>query len=209
MVVRLAEQLAVPLRERNRLLLAAGFAPLYAERAPDDPDTLRAVELVLRTHLPHPALAVDRHWNLLAANAAVAPMLAGVGDPALLRPPVNVLRLSLHPRGVAPHIRNLGAWRAHVLERLRRQVTASGDAVLRALLAELLALGGAAEEATEAAGGVFVPLELDTAAGPLSLVLTTTVFGTPTEVTLSELAIEAFFPADEATARRLAALMAG
>jgi transcriptional regulator with XRE-family HTH domain len=209
MVVRLAEELAVPLRERNRLLLAAGFAPLYAERAPDDPAMLRAVELVLRTHLPHPALAVDRHWNLLAANAAVAPLLAGVTEPALLRPPVNMLRLSLHPGGVAPRIANLGAWRAHVIERLRRQVAASGDAVLAALLAELAALDGAAEpEGMPAAGDIFVPLELDTAAGRLSLILTTTVFGTPTEVTLSELAIEAFYPADAVTAGRLAALAA-
>ena len=115
-VVRLAEQLDVPLRERNMLLLAAGYAPLYAERPLDDPAMRaahEAVELILRAHTPHPALAVDRHWNMVAANASIAALLVGVADVALLAPPVNVLRLSLHPRGLAPHIANLPEWRAH------------------------------------------------------------------------------------------------
>ncbi len=219
MVLRLAEQLDVPLRERNALLLAAGYAPLYAERPLDDPamrPVRGAVELILRAHAPHPALAVDRHWRLVSANAAVAPLMAGVADTALLAPPVNVLRLSLHPRGLAPRIANLPEWRAHLLERLRRQVEASADPALASLLAELSALdappaGGPviAAPASYPPGGIAVPLELDTAQGRLSLISTTTVFGTPVEVTVSELAIEAFYPADDATAERLNRLQRG
>ena len=212
-VVRLAEQLDVPLRGRNALLLAAGYAPLYVERPLDDPAmraARQAVDLILRAHAPHPALAVDRHWHMIAANASVAPLLAGVADAALLAPPVNVLRLSLHPLGLAPHIANLSEWRAHLLERLRRQVEASADPVLASLLAELAAFNvppGGNPAATgpmpHPPGGIAVPLQLDTAQGRLSLISTTTVFGTPVEVTLSELAIEAFYPADDATTERL------
>jgi transcriptional regulator with XRE-family HTH domain len=209
-VVRLAEQLDVPLRQRNALLLAAGYAPLYAERPLDDPAmraARAAVDLILRAHAPHPALAVDRHWRMVAANAAVAPLLAGVAEPTLLVPPVNVLCLALHPRGLAPHVANLPEWRAHLLERLRRQVEASADPVLAALLAELAAYpsppAGRPAPTPHPPGGIAVPLQLDTAAGRLSLISTTTVFGTPVEVTLSELAIEAFFPADDATVERL------
>ncbi|WP_372617657.1 helix-turn-helix domain-containing protein [Falsiroseomonas sp.] len=213
MVLRLAEQLEVPLRERNALLLAAGYAPAFAERPLDDPamkPARQAVELILKAHMPHPALAVDRHWRLVAANAAIAPLLAGVEDQALLAPPVNVLRLSLHPRGLAPRIANLGEWRAHVLERLRRQVAASADAALAALLVELAALP-APETAAPShpglePGGVAVPLLFDGPNGRLALLSTTTVFGTPVEVTLSELAIEAFYPADAETAARLRTL---
>jgi len=213
MVLRLAEQLEVPLRERNALLLAAGFAPAFTERPLDHPAMTaarEAVERILHAHAPHPALAVDRHWHLVAANAAVAPLLEGIAEAALLAPPVNVLRLSLHPRGLAPRIANLGEWRAHLLERLRRQVMASADPVLAALLAELSALEApAAGPAAGAhpAGGLVVPLELDSVAGRLSLISTTTVFGTPVEVTLSELAVEAFYPADAATAERLRRLV--
>jgi len=220
MVLRLAEQLDVPLRERNALLLAAGYAPLYAERPLDDPAmhaVRRTVELILRAHMPHPALAVNRHWQLVSANAAVAPLMAGVADTALLAPPVNVLRLSLHPRGLAPHIANLPEWRAHLLERLQRQVGVSADPTLAALLAELAALdvppasglAGSALPALSPPGDIAVPLEIDTTQGRLSLISTTTVFGTPTEVTLSELAIEAFYPADGDTAERLTRLQRG
>ncbi len=212
-VVRLAEQLDVPLRGRNALLLAAGYAPLYVERPLDDPAmraAQQAVDLILRAHAPHPALAVDRHWHMIAANASVAPLLAGVADAALLAPPVNVLRLSLHPLGLAPHIANLPEWRAHLLERLRRQVEASADPVLASLLAELAAFNVppvgspvATGPMPHPPGGIAVPLQLDTAQGRLSLISTTTVFGTPVEVTLSELAIEAFYPADDATTERL------
>lgn len=214
MVLRLAERLEVPLRERNALLLAAGYAPAFPGRPLEDPALAaakQAVELILHAHLPHPALAVDRHWRMVAANAAVAPLLAGVANRALLTPPVNVLRLSLHPRGLAPCIANLAEWRAHLLERLRRQVEATGDPVLAALLAELAALPPPAEAAAPSApslapGGIAVPLLLDSPAGRLALLSTTTVFGTPVEVTLAELAIEAFYPADAATADRLRGL---
>ena len=213
MILHLAEQLDVPLRERNTLLLAAGYAPFYAERPLDDPamQTARGVvDPILRAHMPHPALAIDRHWNMVAANAGIAPLMLGVEDAALLAPPVNVLRLSLHPRGLAPRIANLPEWRGHLLERLRRQVATSADPALMSLLAELTAFhapqaGSAAADtaATYPPGGIAVPLELETAQGRLSLISTTTVFGTPTEITMSELAIEAFYPADDATADRL------
>ena len=212
-VVRLAEQLDVPLRERNALLLAAGYAPLYVERPLDDPAmraARQAVDMILRAHAPHPALAVDRHWHMVAANAPVAALLAGVADAALLASPMNVLRLSLHPRGLAPHIANLPEWRAHLLERLRRQVETSADPVLASLLAELAAFAPSLASRRVVTtpmhpplGGIVVPLQLDTAQGRLSLISTTMVFGTPVEVTLSELAIEAFYPADDATAERL------
>jgi len=212
LVLRLAERLEVPLRERNHLLLAAGYAPLFAERPLDDPAlsaARRAVERVLAAHEPYPALAVDRQWRLVAANRAVAPLLAGV-SPALLAPPVNVLRLSLHPDGLAPRIVNLAQWRAHLLERLAQQVAASADPALAALRDELRALPAPRTSAVRhpsIAGdgaGVFVPMQLATDAGVLSFLSTTTVFGTPVDVTLAELALECFFPADDATAAALA-----
>jgi len=211
MVLLLAEQLDVPLRERNALLLAAGYAPCFPERPLADPALSGArgvVETILRAHAPNPALAVDRHWQMLAHNDAVPPLLDGVREAALLRPPVNVLRLSLHPGGLAPRIANLPVWRAHLLDRLRRQAEAVGDPALAGLLLELTALGGGAAPAHPAVpeGAVAVPMELESAAGRLSLISTTTVFGTPMEVTLSELAIESFYPADAATAARLARL---
>lgn len=211
MVVRLAEQLEVPLRARNALLLAAGFAPLYAERRLDAPEMAAArdqVQRILDAHAPHPALAVDRHWNLLLANAAVAPLLAGV-DAALLAPPLNVMRLTLHPQGLAPRIANLAVWRAHILARLAAQVTASADAGLAALLAELRQMdapGGPTIPA--AADAIALTLELDTAAGRIAFLTTTTVFGSPTEITLSELAVEVLFPADPVSVERLARLSA-
>jgi transcriptional regulator with XRE-family HTH domain len=209
MVLRLATQLDVPLRARNTLLLAAGYAPAYREDAAMG-EVREAVQMILDAQAPNPALAVDRHWHLVAANAVVPKLLTGLADPGLLAQPVNVLRLSLHPAGLAPRIGNFFEWRAHVLERLHRQVEASGDAVLAELLAELRALPAPAQAAPTtpglAPGGVVVPLLLDSPAGRLALLSTTTVFGTPVEVTLSELAIEAFYPADAATAERLRAL---
>lgn len=210
MVLRLAEGLGVPLRERNVLLIAAGFAPIFPQRALDDPAlgaARQAVDLVLAGHEPLPALAIDRHWTMVAANRAVAPMLAGV-DASLLKPPVNVLRLSLHPKGLAPRIANLPEWRHHLLTRLRSQVAATADTTLAALLEELRLYpehgtsSGRAPSGRDYAG-IVVPLELVTAAGTLAFFSTTTVFGTPVDVTLSELAVEAFYPADEATARVL------
>src|SRR3954470_7648616 len=171
MVLRLAEELDVPLRERNQLLLAAGHAPVYGQRDLDEPAmgaVREALGAVLRGHEPYPALAVDRHWGLVASNAAVARMLEGVAA-HLLEPPVNVLRLSLHPEGLAPRIANLGQWRTHVLERLARQAAATGDPALAVLGGELVALSGPEEPTAEAAavpyGDVAVPLRLHTAAG--------------------------------------------
>jgi transcriptional regulator with XRE-family HTH domain len=209
MVLHLAERLAVPLRDRNLLLVSAGYAPVFAERPIGDPALAaarKAIELVLKGHEPYPALAVDRHWTLVDANRAVAPLLAGAA-PALLKPPVNVLRLSLHPDGLAPRIANLPEWRAHLLERLRKQIDASADPVLVALLEELRALPAPSRRPPPAPNpdyaGVVVPLKLATEAGVLSFLSTTTVFGTPVDVTLSEIALESFFPADRATAEAL------
>ncbi|RKH06134.1 XRE family transcriptional regulator [Corallococcus sp. CA053C] len=205
MLLHLAEALDVPLRERNGLLVAAGFAPVYAERSLDDPAlraTREAVDLVLAGHEPYPALAVDRHWTLVTANRAVAVLLADVA-PEMLQPPVNVLRLSLHPSGLAPRIENLRQWRDHVLMRLGRQVDVSADATLAALLEELRGYP-VPEARTEGNprdfAGVVVPLRVRTSLGLLSLFSTTTVFGTPVDITLAELAIESFFPADPDTA---------
>ena len=139
MVVHLAGGLEMPLRERNALLLAAGYAPLYKDRPLTDPALARAqagVERLLTAHEPFPALALDRRWNIIAANASVAPLLSGV-DPALVAPPVNVMRVSLHPRGLAPLIVNFVQWRAHLLERLRRQLRVAPDAEVAALLSEV------------------------------------------------------------------------
>jgi transcriptional regulator with XRE-family HTH domain len=211
MVLKLAEQLDVPLRERNILLMSAGFAPVFPQRPLSDPalqSVRKAVDLVLKGHEPYPAIAIDRHWTLVAHNAAVPPLLASA-DPALLQPPVNVLRLSLHPQGLAPRIENLGEWRAHLLTRLRQQIDVTADGELVRLLDELSAYpapsGAKAPRATvnDDYAGVVVPLRFVTDAGTLSLFSTTTIFGTPVDVTLSELAIESFFPADAATAEML------
>jgi transcriptional regulator with XRE-family HTH domain len=205
MVLRLAEYLDVPLRERNQLLAAAGFAPVFQERSLDDQSMAPArlaVEQVLKGHEPYPALAIDRHWNLILANGAVAALMANV-DPALLVPPVNVLRLSLHPRGLASTIANFGQWRRHLLDRLDAQIRVSGDAKLAALRDELSSYPSGTNESRTMESSIVIPFVLDTAAGRLSFISTTLVFGTPVDVTLSELAIEMFFPADEATAAAL------
>lgn len=210
MLMHLAERLGVPLRERNPMLLAAGFAPVFPERKLDDPalaPAWRAIDMLLKGHEPFPALAIDRHWTLVAANAAVAPLLAGIADISLANPPVNVLRLSLHPDGLAPRIVNLPEWRNHLLERLRQQTTATGDPVLIKLLQELSAYPAPPAQKSGPSdrdfAGIAVPLELLTEAGRLSFISTTTIFGTPVDVTLSELAIESFFPADPETAELL------
>jgi transcriptional regulator with XRE-family HTH domain len=209
MVLRLAERLEVPLRERNALLLAAGFAPAFRERSLEDPALAaarKAVDLVLAGHEPFPALAVDRHWNLLASNRAVAPFLECL-PPALLAPPVNVLRLSLHPEGIAKRILNRDEWRAHVIARLRRQVDVSADPVLAELLRELHAYVAPDDPVpappADAYAGVVVPLRLATPSGPLAFISTTTIFGTAVDITLAELALETFFPADATTAAAL------
>lgn len=211
MLLHLAERLEVPLRERNGLLLAAGYAPAFRERPLSDPAleaARQAVERLLAAHEPFPALAVDRHWSMLASNQAASRLFAGVA-PALLQPPINVLRLSLHPEGAAPMIANLAEWRAHIFARLAHQVDLTADPVLAELLRELRAYPApeTPEPAVERAGyEVVVPLQFVTPAGMLRLISTTTVFGTPVDVTLSELALETFFPADAATASLLRSL---
>jgi transcriptional regulator with XRE-family HTH domain len=202
MALKLAEHLQVPLRDRNALLLCAGYAPVYSERPLEDPALAAAhaaVERVLAAHEPYPALALDRRWNAVSANPAAMRLLAPI-DPELARPPVNVIRASLHPRGLATRIVNLAAWRGHLLERLRRQAALTGDAEIVKLLEEVSAYPAPKGGAAEAVDEIAVPLKLRTHEGVLSMFSTVTVFGTPVEVTLSELSIEAFYPADAATA---------
>ncbi len=204
LLLHLAEQLDIPLRERNQLLVAAGFAPLFPQHRLDDPAlgaAREAVEVLLKAHEPYPALAVDRHWNLLAANRCVAPFLAGLPE-ELLKPPLNVLRLSLHPQGLAPRIANLALWREHLLARLRRDLEISADPQLAALLEELATFPAPppAPRDENAPLPMVVPLQLHSDLGLLSLISTTTVFGTAVDVTLAELTLETFFPADAATA---------
>lgn len=198
MVMRLCDHLEVPLREQNHLLLAAGHAPAHPEHRLSDPpmaEANAALEAILAAHHPYPALVVDRRWELVAANDAVYRLLEGI-DAEVLEPPVNVIRLSIHPRGLAPRIVNLGEWRAHLAERLRREHDATGDPAIGELHAEVV--GDGVEHPTSTS--LVVPLQVRMPDGTvLSFISTTTVFGTPREVTLSELAIEAFYPADDAT----------
>ncbi|WP_249997974.1 helix-turn-helix domain-containing protein [Actinoplanes sp. M2I2] len=201
MILRLAEELGVPLRSRNELLLAGGFAPAYGETALHGPPlaaVLSSLRDVLVGHAPYPAVLIDRHWTMVDANDAVARFTDGCA-PWLLEPPVNVLRLSLHPDGMAPRIGNLPEWRTHVLHRLGRQAEATNDPVLRELHAELTAYPGGATTAGEPPHGLVVPLRFD----DLAFFSITSVLGTPLDVTLSELAIESFLPADPATAAAL------
>ena len=199
MVIHLAEQLEVPLRERNQLLLAAGYAPVYPRRGLDEPElepVRGALERVLEGHQPFPALVVDRQWEMVAANRAAGLLLEGVAA-HLLEPPVNALRVTLHPEGMAPRIRNLGEWRAQLLVHLAHDAQASGDPALAALHDELSGYPG--PDVPVRAHDVFIPLQL----GDLSFLSTRTTFGTAVDVTVSELAVEAFFPADGATAAAL------
>ncbi len=206
MILRLSEHLEVPLRDRNALLLAGGFAPAYRRRPLQDPQlepVRAALGRLLRGHEPYPAVVVDQAWHLLDANSAVPLLTEGAAED-LLRPPVNVLRLSLHPEGMAPRIRNLGQWRAHLLERLRRQARATADPALADLYDELRGYPGRDEDGgADDRSEVVVPLRYRYRDVELDLLSTTSVFGTPRDVTLAELAVESFFPADAATARAL------
>jgi len=210
MVLHLAEQLDVPLRERNQMMLAAGYAPVFGQRTLDDPEmqpVREAIDLVLAGHEPYPALVVDQHWEMLASNRGVTPLLEGVAA-HLLEPPVNALRVTLHPEGMAPRIRNLAEWKAHLLERLGRQIAVTGDPALATLHRELSGYpsppldsgghGGLADE-------IVVSLRLDGGERELSFFSTVTTFGTAVDITVAEIAIEAFFPADAATAEYLRA----
>jgi transcriptional regulator with XRE-family HTH domain len=204
MILRLADELEIPLRERNALLLAGGYAPLFAERSLDEPalsQVRAAIDTLLSAHEPFPALAIDRHWTLVAANRAGTRLIEGVAA-HLLAPPVNVLRLSLHPDGAAPRIANLAEWKAHLLHRLRKQIAASGDAELEALLEELRGYP-APPPAKADPSALAVPLVVRSPKGLMSFLSTTLLFGAPLDVTLSELAIEIFLPADAATVERL------
>ena len=213
MVLHLAERLEVPLRDRNALLLAAGYAPRYGARSLDDPELVHvrdALGRVLQGHEPYPAIAVDRGWNLVASNGALGVLLDGVAD-ELLVPPVNCMRLALHPDGIAPRIVNLAEWRGHLLHRLARQYALTGDEEVARLHEEVIAYPGPEAPPEDPAGGgdVMVGLRLAAAdGGELSFFSTVTTFGTAVDITVSELSIEAFFPADAETAVALTAIAA-
>jgi transcriptional regulator with XRE-family HTH domain len=214
MVVKLAEHLDVPLRERNELLLAAGYAPAYPETSLEDAEMGQVREVISRllaAHEPYPAVAVDRRWELVDGNAGVPLITAGAAA-HLLEPPINALRLSLHPEGMASRIVNLAEWRGHVLGRLRREVGVTQDPQLRSLLAELEAYPGDEPDGgtpftQPGPGEIVVPLRLRHESGELAFMSTITTFGTPLDITLSELSIEAFFPADAHTTAVLRALV--
>jgi transcriptional regulator with XRE-family HTH domain len=199
LVLTLADRLELPLRERNGLLQAAGYAPVFSEASLDAPHLVAArsaLRRLLVAHEPYPALVVDRKWNLVDANAGVPAFLENV-SPELLEPPVNVLRVSLHPHGMAPQIVNLAQWRAHLLERLRRQVSITADRELNALYAELCAYpcdqGEPVQDHVEASD-IVVPLRFRHAHGEVAYLSIVASFGTPLDITLAELSIESFFP---------------
>lgn len=205
MVLHLAESLKVPLRQRNHLLMAAGFAPSFGERQIGDPamaPAMAVVRQVLKGHEPNPAMAVDRHWNLIEGNASIAPFLQAVEDKSLLEPPVNVMRLSVHPKGLAPRIANLWEWRTHLIERLKRHNDTVADPVLADLEAELRGYPAGPRTSTPVSADIAAiahPLKLKMGDAVLTFISTITVFGTALDITLSEIAIESFFPADEET----------
>src|ERR1700749_4331107 len=205
MVLRLAERLDVPLRERNVLLVAAGFAPAFPQRSLDDParkSARAAIDLVLKAHEPNPAIAGDRHWNLVSANRMVTPLLDGIPE-RLLGQPFNVLRLGFHPEALAARTVNLAEWCTHLLERLHRQCEATADPELIKLYQDLKAFPIPARSAPLASDSVAILFKLRHDGDVLSFFSTTMVFGTPVDITLSELALETFFPADDLTADRM------
>jgi transcriptional regulator with XRE-family HTH domain len=213
MLLHLSEQLEVPVRERNVLLVAAGYAPIFPERLLADPvlaAARAAIDLVLDRQKPYPAFALDRYWRIVASNAALPQLYEGVASD-LLEPPVNAMRLSLHPNGLAPRIVNLAEWRGHLLDQLRRQVELTADAALIELLREVSGypVGGSRPvRAAPPKNEIAIPFQIKIAGDILSFFSMTTVFGTPVDVMLSELALELFFAADDATAetvRRMAA----
>jgi transcriptional regulator with XRE-family HTH domain len=212
LLLRILEQLEIPFREQNRLLLASGHAPAFPERALGDPElqpVREALDQVLAGHEPHPAVVFDRAWDYVAANSAMRGLIGGLEiDPALLEPPINVLRVSFHPRGLAPLIINLGRWRTHLGQRLERQVAVSGDPALAALLEEVAGYPIPADEPDPAPGPVarelLGPVRFRArGGGELSFFGMFATFDTPFEVTTSELAMELLFPADRVTAEAL------
>jgi hypothetical protein len=210
MVLYLAEHLSVPLRERNPLLLASGYAPAYSHRAlDDDRSDMRhirdSIERLLASHDPYPAFVIDRQWDVVARNASAAALLKDVA-PELLIPPVNALRLALHPSGLAPSILNLAEWSAYLLRRLNDQILVTGDAGLAELADEARSYPGIAAPGRGPANPVdrvFVPLHLMNGPRELRLLNMVATFGTALDVTAAELVIEVFYPADPATAQAL------
>jgi len=212
MIARLAECLDIPLREQNVLLLAAGFAPAYGERPVADLDAAKqAIDRVLQAHLPYPAFAVDRHWNVVLSNSALQQLYEGCSE-ELMRRPVNAIRLTLHPAGMGPRIINFAQWRAHTVSVLRQQAEAHADPVIEKLLAEVRAYPvpprSEAFDTLDGSSRLTTPLRIATRLGPVSFLNTTTVFGTPHDVTLSELALEMLFPADAETVEIVKAMIA-
>ena len=204
MIVRLTEHLDVPLRERNQLLLAGGYAPAYPQHGMDEPELASvraALAQVLRGHEPYPAVVINRWWDLVDANRALGPLIAGCA-PQLLDATVNVLRLSLHPDGLASRIVNLAQWRTHLLEQVHRRAVQTGDARLAELEEELRGYPGGTAEAP-AASDIVLPLRLRVDGGELALFSIEARVGTATDVTVEELSIETFYPADAATAQYL------
>ena len=202
MLLHLSRYLEIPPREQNRLLLSAGYAPYFHETPVGDQRFENArliIDLILRSHEPYPAIAMDRYWNSVLYNRALEPLLSALA-PELRQPPINLLRLSLHPGGVAPRILNFGEWRDHLLMRLRQQINATDDPALADLLREVEHYPHPTYEPSEPTSQLAVPLVLQTPAGVLRFYTTTMVFGSPVDITLSELAIETFLPADAATA---------
>ena len=204
MILTLADRLEIPMRERNLLLVAGGYAPMYPERALEAPEMQGAtdiIDIVLKGHLPYPAFAIDRRWNIMSSNRSLPRIYEGVAA-ELLATPVNALRLTLHPDGMAPRVLNLEEWRGHVLSRLRAQIAATADVALTELYAELRGYGGEPTP-TAGEGRPLIPFRLMTYAGPMSFLTTTMTFDSPLDVTLSELMIECFFPADAETRERV------
>jgi transcriptional regulator with XRE-family HTH domain len=209
MVLHLAEHLDVPVRERNALLVAAGYAPVHSEHRIDAPPlqaVRAAIDRLLAAHEPYPAVVLDQWWHLVAGNASIGLLIEGAAA-HLLEPPVNVVRLSLHPDGIASRIRNLGQWRSHLLHRLQGQVEHTGDERVRALLEEVRAYGPVPGPPSGPTGPleIAVPLRMTSSAGELNLLSTVATFGTALDATVADLSIEAFYPADDATRRRLVA----
>jgi transcriptional regulator with XRE-family HTH domain len=213
MIVRLSQELQIPLRQRNTLLNAGGYAEMYPERRLGDPALNvvgNIVDIVLSGHEPNPAMAIDHRWNILATNRMID-ILLRTADPSLRQPPMNAMRLGLHPAGLAPHIRNFAEWRTHAIVSLKRRIELTADRELVQLLNEVQSYPFATtkEQRTQAVKDDFaIVLEMETSKGPINLLTTTMVFGTPKDVTVSELAIECFFPQDERSAKTLRELCA-
>ncbi|WP_406516615.1 helix-turn-helix domain-containing protein [Streptomyces sp. NBC_00134] len=215
LVLRLAEHLDVPVRERNALLLAAGYAPRFAETPLDDPSmgALReGLDRLLHGYEPYPALVVDATYTVVAANRGIAMLMEGIPE-SLLTPPLNAMRLTLHPEGLAPRIRNLREWRGHLLAQMERQIALDRSEALRAVYDEVKAYpvaerdgGDDGEEGGEAVPYFALPMVIEHDGQVLSFVSSISTFNTPMDVTVAELAIETFLPADPATAKYLRSL---